>query len=278
MSIRSTLRSAARQRAARRPASVALGVIAASLVVTTAIAQLVVFDPSTYGEAVQQFIQLEHQYAELVQTYELLLQETQRMPGNLDARYRSLATPWIALAAPDTYGTTSGWVSAANTGWDTLAGYRGLTEPLRTYGAGFDSLSADELERIKAKYGTVELADGINLHALEMMGHLRGHAGDVEFALRRLEDDSFSSDPDANTQVAVLNKINAATVTAARLTKDTNQLLVSVLEQQLAGAKRQRDREAVAINAHIAFEAQARDLLRQTTAGTTDTLMNFRVP
>ena len=47
------------------------------------------------------------------------------------------------------------------------------------------------------------------------------------------------------------------------MTKDTNQILIAILETQLAGAKRTREADAIAINAHIAFETQARDLFQQ---------------
>ena len=67
-----------------------------------------------------------------------------------------------------------------------------------------------------------------------MLGYLRRHSTDVELALRRLEDDSFSGDPALNTQVAVLNKINASTVSSVRMTKDTNQILIALLETELA--------------------------------------------
>jgi hypothetical protein len=111
-----------------------------------------------------------------------------------------------------------------------------------------------------------------------MLGYLRRHSSDVELSLRRLEDDSFSRDPSVNTQVAVLNKINAATVSSVRMTKDTNQILIALLEMQLADAKRRREADAVAVNAHVAFETQTRDLLRQASAGTTEALTNFRLP
>ena len=255
-----------------------LAVVIVVCLVGPAAAQFVVFDPSNFQEAIQQLVQLEQQYAQLVRSYELMTEQAMRAPGDLGARYRSLAAPWLPLTAPDTYGTTGGWTHAANTGHDVLAGYQQATQPLQTYGAGLDAMPADELARVKDQYGAVELSDGVTVHALEMLGHLRGHASDVEFALRRLEDDSYSGDPALNTQVAVLNKINAATVTAARLTKDTNQVLIALLDERLLEERRRRDAETIAINAQIAFQAQARDLLSRSTQGTTETLLSFRLP
>jgi hypothetical protein len=157
-------------------------------------------------------------------------------------------------------------------------GYRLTTEPLRTDDGAFDEAPDTTLARMRRIHGGVELADGIAMHALEMVGHLRGHATGVEFALRRLEDDSFAGDADLNTQVAVLNKINAASVTAARLVKDTNQLLIGQLEQQLLDTTRRRDAEAQALNAELEWRRRAPELLQPAIADTTDTLTRFRWP
>jgi hypothetical protein len=240
--------------------------------------QFVVFDPTNYGQALQQFAQLQQQYVQLVQTYRLLTTQATALTGDLNARYRSMATPWLSLIAADTYGVTAGWVHTANTGHDPQVGYQSATQPLQTYESALGHMPADEAGRVKGAYGGVELSDGVTMHALEMLGYLRGHSGDVEFALRRLEDDSYSTDPTLNTEVAVLNKVNAAAVTSARLTKDSNQVLIAILEQQLLQARRQRDADAVALDAHIAFETHARDLLQQSSAGTADALANFRLP
>src|SRR5579871_3172145 len=262
----------------RRTLAIGAALIAVVACGARAFAQWVVFDPTNYGEAIQQVVQLQQQYTQLIETYRLLKIEATALTGDLNARYRGLATPWLALTAPDNYGVNNGWVHTANIGHDTDVGYQLLTQPLDTYGAGMDQMPADELARVKTAYGGVELTDGVTMHALEMLGHVRGHSTDVELALRRLEDDSFSNDPALNTEVAVLNKVNAATVTSARLTKDSNQILIAILEEQLLQARERRDAEAIAINAHIAFETQARDLLTGSTAGTTEALSTFRLP
>ena len=100
----------------------------------------------------------------------------------------------------------------------------------------------------------------------------------METTLRNLEDDAYASDADRNTQIAVLNKINAVGVAEARLAKDTNNVLVSLLEQQLLDATERREAVAEGINAHIAFLTQAPSLLAQSTAQTTAALTSFRIP
>jgi hypothetical protein len=64
-----------------------------------------------------------------------------------------------------------------------------------------------------------------------------------------------------NTEVAVLNKINAANLIALRNTQDTNKLLVSLAEQQILASKRARDAEAQAVHQHVRFMTDGRAAL-----------------
>jgi hypothetical protein len=49
--------------------------------------------------------------------------------------------------------------------------------------------------------------------------------------IERLEDDSLSPDDQLNTEVAVLNKINATNAVLARSIQDTKKLLLAMLGQ-----------------------------------------------
>jgi hypothetical protein len=245
----------------------------------------VVFDPTNYANALLRYAQLQQQYAQLVTTYQqirtqylLLLQQAQRLPVDMAARYRSLASPWLPLTASNAYGTTAPWLLAANTGPGAIAAYTQATQPLSSYGGAIDRLSAEEAARVRAVYDRVELADGSVAHGLEALGYLRGHQESMEATLRNLEDDTYASDPDRNTQIAVLNKINATGVTAARLAKDANNVLVSLLERQLLEATERREAAVQGINAHIAFLNEAGPLLARTTELTTTALTTFRIP
>ena len=92
----------------------------------------IVFDPTNFEEAAQQLLQLEQQYAQLVQTYQMVRSQYEQMiwmgqqvPVNMALRYRALATPWQTSSATNTYGTTAGWVGGINTGVGVSAGYAG---------------------------------------------------------------------------------------------------------------------------------------------------------
>lgn len=228
---------------------------------------------------------MQQQYAQLVTTYQqirteylLLREQAQRLPVNMTARYRSPAAPWPPFVAASAYGTTTPWIAAVTSGLDAGAGYRGATQDLRNYGVALSVLSADEAARVTGRADRVQLADASIIHGLEAVGLLRKRETSVERAVSGLEDDAYSDDPDFNTQVAVLNKINAAAVSEIRLTKDANQVLVSLLEQHLLEATERREAAVAGLNAHVAFETDARPLLAQTTLQTTQALTTFRIP
>jgi hypothetical protein len=248
-------------------------------------AQFVVFDPTNFANALLRYAELQQTYTQLVTTYQqirtqyqLLLQQSQRLPFDMSARYRTVASPWLVFAATNAYGLTSDWILAANTGQAALAAYTRATQTLRPYGGAIQQLSADEAARVKARVDRVDLADASVVHGLEALGLLRARAVSVDTAMRNLETDTYGAGADVNTQIAVLNKISVAGVAQARLATDTNNLLVSLLEQQLLEATERREAAVQGLNAHIAFETDARALLVASTAQTTAALTTFRIP
>jgi hypothetical protein len=135
-----------------------------------------------------------------------------------------------------------------------------------------------ELSRVESQYASVELADGANSTAMASIGTIRENAPNLQEQLGNLENDSMSGDPDLNTEVSVLNKINAANVLTLRSVQDTNKLLASLLEIQTVLAKQQRETTANAINADISRRATAAGNLAEVTGTLTGSLQNFRMP
>jgi hypothetical protein len=257
--------------------------------VGTASAQFggVVFDPTNYKNALlryfqlqQQLIQLRHSYAQLVSQYNLALQMSRNL-RNMPARYRAQFSQWRSTVAPNTYANTSGWINGANSGQlpIVLAGYHQATTQLNTYDPNaLSGMTADELARVKAQYASVELADGANTTALVTIGSIRGNAQALERRINNLEQDSLSSDPSLNSEVQVLNKINAANVLTLRSIQDSNKLLASLLEQHTVVAKQQREMTTNAINADISRRARLARNMTQVTGTLTNSLQNFRMP
>jgi hypothetical protein len=124
----------------------------------------------------------------------------------------------------------------------------------------------------------VELSDGANVAAMETVGRLRANAPAVEAAIENLEADSLSSDPNMNTEIAVLNKINAAGVIALRNAQDANKLLATLAEEEIIEAKRKRDAEAQAFNNHIQFMGQGQAVMAAQAAGASQAMLNWRMP
>jgi hypothetical protein len=245
----------------------------------------IVFDPSVYAEAIEQVLQLEREYAQLVSTYQMIQNQyehlkwmAQRVPVDMALRYRMVVTPWQGSSASDTYGTTTGWISGINTGFDVSAAYDNAVQRLATYGDAFSQIPSGQQSRIKTDYGTVELADGTNLAAMQTIGRLRGSASGVEATIQNLEADSLSADPNMNTEIAVLNKINAANLIQVHSSQDTNKLLVALAEEQLLDAKRTRDAEARAINNDIRFRTEGKAILDAQIAGASDAMLAWRMP
>jgi len=245
----------------------------------------VVFDPTLYAEAVRQLYQMQQQYAQLVESYEMIRNQynqlvwmSRQVPVNMAARYRALGTSWQNSSAGNTYGTTGGWITGINSGQGVTAGYSQAAEPLHAYGAALANIPGDQLDRVKTNYGTVELTDGANLSAMETIGRLRANAPAVESAIQGLEDDSLSNDPQMNTEIAVLNKINAANLIAVRNTQDTNKLLVALAEHEAIDSKQRRDAEAEAINNHIRFMAEGRAAMSAQAAGASQAMLDWRMP
>jgi len=262
-----------------------------ALFVTTASAQFgfggIVYDPTNYHNALlrylqlqQQLIQLRNSYVQLVAQYNLAMQMARNIQ-NMPARYRAQFSNWRSTFAPNTYGNTAGWVNGINFGQSGTVntGYRQATTELLPYNPSFLSgMTPEELRRVKSQYATVELSDGANATAIASIGSIRGNAQGLESRIANLEQDSLSSDPNLNTEVSVLNKINAASVLTLRTVQDSNKLLASLLEQQTIIAKQQRESTANAINAEIARRAALAGNLAQVTGTLTNSLQNFRMP
>jgi hypothetical protein len=244
----------------------------------------IVFDPTNYANALLRYAQLVQQLAQLRQTYfqilnqyNLALAMSQNL-RNMPARYRAQFSAWRNGAALDVYGNTDGWIGGVNTG-NVGGGYQQATTQLAVYEPNYlETMDPLELSRVHSQYASVELADGANSTAMASIGTIRANAPNLEAQLRNLENDSLSDDPNLNSEVSVLNKINAANVLTLRSVQDTNKLLASLLEVQTVLSKQQREATTNAINADIARRAGLAVNLGGVTQTLTDSLQNFRIP
>jgi hypothetical protein len=262
----------------KRKAAILLLVMCLS--VTTASAQfgVVVYDPTNYANALLRYFELQQQLLQLTHTYLLAVQMAKNLQ-NMPARYQALFSQWRNAAAQDTYGNTTPWIAGINSGQAVNAGYQQATTPLQAYDPGvLAGMTPDELRRVESQYASVELSDGANETAMAAIGAIRNNAQNVQAQIANLEQDSLSGDADLNTEVSVLNKINAAGVLTLRTAQDSNKLLASLLEQQTLAAKQQREITTNTINTDIIRRATLAGNIAQVIGTLTDSLQNFRMP
>jgi len=247
----------------------------------------IVYDPTNYANAVLRYKQLLLQLSQLRQTYQQVLSQYKlaiqmsRNLQNMPARYRATFSQWRAFTANDLYGNTRGWVGAANgAGTQTVSpAYQQATVPLLTYSqADLNAINPADARNLKSVYASLQLADGANISALTTVGNVRANAQTVQQQIGNLEQDSLSGDASLNTEVGVLNKINASNVLTLRTLQDANNLRVAALEQQVLQAKQQRDIDTANLNFAIQMRQQVTQNLAPFNGNLTKSLSNHRLP
>ncbi len=254
----------------------------------------IVYDPTNYHNALlryyqlqqhlvvlqQHLAQLQKTYSKITSQYNLAMQMAQFVK-NMPARYRALFSQWRNVTSLNTFGNTGSWISGINSGLlPTInTGYMNSTTQLLPYSTyQLSGMNDPELKRVQSQYATVQLVDGANINAMATIGSIRGSAEDIQTRIGNLEQDSFSSDPSLNTEVSVLNKINAANMLTLRSVQDSNKLLASLLEEETILAKQQRESTTNSINADIQRQANLSSNMTQMTGSLTNSLQSFRMP
>lgn len=247
----------------------------------------VVYDPTNYSNAVlryrqlvQQLVQLRQTYQQILNQYNLAVQMAKNIK-NMPARYRATFSDWRSFTATDLYGNTGGWVGAANgAGAQSVSrGYEQATIPLLLYSkSDLEAIHPIDVRNLRSVYASVQLADGANVSALTTAGSLRANAQRMQQQIANLEQDSLSPDPGLNTEVGVLNKMNASQVLTLRTLQDANNLRVAALEQQVLASKRQRDADAANLNFTIQLRQQATENLASFNSHLGQSLASYRLP
>src|SRR5437667_2045411 len=265
-------------------------VLVMGLAVGTASAQFgsgIVYDPTNHHNALLRYYQLQQHLLQLQQSYAKitsqlnLAMQMATFVRNMPARYRAVFSQWRNVTSLNTFGNTGSWISGINAGLlpNINTGYQKSTTQLLPYSPDhLSGMDPFELERVQSQYASVQLVDGANVNAMATIGAIRGSAQDIQTQIGNLEQDSFSSDSGLNSEVSVLNKINAAGVLTLRTLQDSNKLLASLLEQQTILAKQQREATTNTINADIQRQASFAANMAQVTGTLTDSLQNFRMP
>jgi hypothetical protein len=247
----------------------------------------VVYDPTNYANAVLRYKQLLAQLLQLRQTYQQVLNQynlalqMSKSVENMPARYRAKFSQWRSFTATNLYGNTAGWVGAVNGGGlqNVSLAYQQATVPLLAYSqSDLESINPTDARNIRSAYASLQLADGANVSAMTTVGNVRANSQTVQQQVANLEQDSFSNDASLNTEVGILNKINASNVLTLRTLQDANNLRVAALEQEVLQAKQQRDLDAANLNYAIQLRQQATKNLASFTTNLSETLGAYRLP
>lgn len=247
-------------------------------------AQWAVFDSANFGNAVKEFHQVQQLYTtanqtrdQIIETYNLARQMAQ-MPQTMYQRYAAEFARWKTLSAADAYGNTAQWTYAVNTGDPALAelGYRlagiQLLQPVQSTLANLDERSQ---AFTKAQYATAQLSDGVTVNALATVGEVRARSLALERQIANLEADTYSGDPGQQTEMAVLGKINAATLMQLRAQQDTNQVLTATALQQMLAGKEQFDQQKRALNQAIYFQQNFQNAMDKISSGMTQSIQSI---
>ena len=212
---------------------------------------------------------------QIVTAYNLAYQMS-RMPQNLEARYKTDWAQWSSLATPrNTYGNTSALVNALNFGGLPQAsqGYSQAYVQVQRFPAGtYSSLDSQSQAMVANQYATAELAQTTATSTLATLGTIRSDAQAFAAKLANLESDTFSTDPNLQTENALLAKINSATLLQIHSQQDTNQILAASVQQQLIAQKEQTDAQTRAINQSIYFQQNFPAAMQNITGGVSDSM------
>ena len=247
----------------------------------------IVYDPTNFHQALLRYAQLIAQlnqlratYMQIVNAYQLAQRMSQGLP-NMQTRYATTWSPWGYGSAQNTYGNTGSWISGVNSGdlSTILNGFQQATSTLSLYTpALLSAMPAGEARRIQSDIATIQLIDGAAQNAMATIGGIRTRAIQTTNAIGNIQYDSLSGDPNLNSEVGVLNKVNATNVLSLQNAQDTNKLLVAILEQQTILSKQLRDSATNIANADIDRRQNSANLNQQLTGSIGQSLNNYTLP
>lgn len=239
----------------------------------------IVFDPTQSTHAIEQIRQAQETYTTAVQTRDQIIEayNLARQMANLPQRlYTQLTAPWTNwrnVSAPNTYGNTTLWVNSSNTGLGAVIAYEKAVLNAPRY-ANLNNLDTRSQQIITSYGATADLSDGIAVSNLTTLGQIRANSEARWNDLQQLQSATFSADPTEHTEMATLQRINAATLMQLRAQEDANQIAAAAAMQQMILQKMQTDAMKQAFQDAATYGQDYRSTMQPLTSGFTDTLNN----
>lgn len=222
-----------------------------------------VYDDANWYEALLQLLQF-------IEQFRFWINQARRLPIDMATRYHGHSVDWTLHDASEGLLYAQRILEALNTGDPSGAAYRQAVDPLDLPTDILGRMPASLQSRLTNAYAAIELADSVSKLAVDQMGALRVEGQHNEQVAKDMEKDAVSTLDNFHTQIAVLNKINGATVLGLRMQDHINKTLASTLEQLLVTNRRQRDSEAMLMNATIYQwrfgQSYGEDVFRNTAA------------
>jgi hypothetical protein len=187
--------------------------------------------------------------ATAIQTYNTIQQQynlyRQMMlaPQMLYSRFLSPTTD-LRMLQPisGTYGNSSGWLGAANTGTGAAASYQQVSVPHTTNMIpGYGTTSIAGQQQIAAQGATVDVGDSVMTNNLAVLGTIRANQTARQTDIASLEAATQSKDPSQQTVMAQLQRINQALLLQLRTMQDANQINTNLALQQIIAQKQLQD-------------------------------------
>lgn len=220
----------------------------------------IVYDPTTSLNILSQTEQVVNQLRILQSTltnaentYNQVVNNAKMLTGKNAWYY--IAMPPAYPIATNSYGTSGDWISSINNGLRSANGYLMATQRLDNPSGLYSALSMRGQSNFSTHYATMEINDGIANNAMTVTGSMRQQMAAQQQALAQLQTASLSDDPGQNTEVGILNKVNAATLVHAQTLQGTNQLLAAMTDAQTVELKQRHDLLVDEMNSSVAAQA-----------------------
>ena len=236
----------------------------------------IVYDPTQGAHAIQQIQQFEKQLskaeeqiqkAEEIYTTALQTRNTVISAYNLARQlstappqlYQHFVTPWTnwnTVVAVNSYGNTPALLKAINSGIGAVQGLEAVTlgQPPRypLYG----NLSAQSQQFVSAQGATSDLSIGILQTNLQTLGTMRADSQRRAADIQTLESQTYSTDPNQQTYMATMQRINSATLMQLHAQQDANQIAQAAVLQQMVAQKQQQDALTAAFQDAASYQQQ----------------------
>ena len=230
----------------------------------------IVFDPTQSGHAIVQIKNEEQSIANQVQQIEdgqkifsntvkiatTALQTYNQVKQQYDLYHQMILAPQMLYArflspqsdlmlmqqVSNTYGNSMGWLNASNTGAGAAASYQQAVVP-RTLNMvpGYGTTSVTGQQQIAAQGATIDIGDSVMSTNLQVLGTIRANQVARQTDITNLENASQSQDPNQQTIMATLQRINQALLLQLRTQQDANQINANLALQQMIAQKQQQD-------------------------------------